>query len=350
MLKTKKLLAGLLCIILLFSLTLTGCGKSGDQPKGQESKVSFPERDLAGYIMWGAGGAMDNVSRAITPLAEKYLGKTIVLQNKTGATGAVATQYVYDQKPDGYTLLYGAENPVLYKVLEISQIDYDQFEPINVLLRGVAVIVVNKDAKWNTLQELIDDAKANPGKIKMGSTGPGGLPYVVAALLKTVDDAEFNLVAFDGEGPAMTAMLGGHVDMSAVGLTAAAQYVKAGKIKALAVVSNERVESLPDIPAITELIPAYSPYMPWGPFYGVFVKKETPEEVKEVLKDAFKKAFEEEKFQQFIKDFGGIPVGLSGKEAEDFIKHMQSVSAWLLYDAGGAKKSPAEFGIKRVGQ
>ena len=111
--------------------------------------AGFPDKDLQGIIMWGAGGATDNVSRAITPLAEDNLGKQIVLINKSGGTGAISTQYVYSRPSDGYTLLYGAENPQLHGILELSKLDYKDFYPVNILAHGVGVIVANNNMPWN---------------------------------------------------------------------------------------------------------------------------------------------------------------------------------------------------------
>ena len=133
----------------------------------------FPTKDLSGVIQWGAGGATDNVARAVTPLVEKHLGKQIVLQNKPGATGAVAVQWVHNQPSDGYTLLYGAENPLLYRVLDISQLEYKDFYPVTIIARNVGVVLCGVNQPWKTIRELFEDAKKNPGQIKMGSTGPG---------------------------------------------------------------------------------------------------------------------------------------------------------------------------------
>ena len=105
-------------ILLIFLVVLLKA--RGSAPS---SCATFPTKDLSGVIQWGAGGATDNVARAVTPLVEKHLGKQVILQKKPGATGAVAVQWVYNQPSDGYTLLYGAENPLLYRVLDISQLD-----------------------------------------------------------------------------------------------------------------------------------------------------------------------------------------------------------------------------------
>lgn len=341
--KTKRSLALILSLIMLVTV-FTGCA-----PKATVApEDKFPEKDITGYIMWGAGGATDNVSRAYTPLVEKYLGKSIVLQNKTGATGAVATQFVYSQKADGYTLLFGAENPQLYKVLEISQIDYDQYKPVIILGMSVALVVVPSDSKYNTFEDLVNDAKANPGKVLMGSTGPGGLPYVASALIKKVDGVEFNLVPFDGEGPAMTAMLGGHVDVSIASISAARELIRSGQVKALTAISETKIPGLEEITPILDINKGYDAYLPWGPYYGVFAKEDISDNVMAKLTDAFKKGYDEQQYQDFLLDFGSVPLGLTGDAAREFIDRSQSVASWLMFDSGATTKSPEEFGINRI--
>jgi tripartite-type tricarboxylate transporter receptor subunit TctC len=309
--------------------------------------AEFPTKDFSGIIQWGAGGATDNVARAVTPLVEKYLGKQIVLQNKPGATGAVAVQWVTNQPSDGYTLLYGAENPQLYKVLDISQLDYKDFYAINVLARGVGVIVCNNNAPWKTFKDLIEDAKKQPGMIKMGSTGPGGLPFVVGAMMKAINGVTFTEIPFGGEGPGMTALQGGHVQWMTVGLTAGREHIRAGRVRPLVMVTDEPIPGLENIPLITSVFPEYKKYLPWGPYYGIWVKRDVPEDAKKKLVDAFQKGSREAKFQDFIKDFGAVYMGTYGDEADKFLRHWQSVTCWLLQDAGAAKVSPDKFGIPR---
>jgi tripartite-type tricarboxylate transporter receptor subunit TctC len=308
---------------------------------------AFPTKDLSGVIMWGAGGATDNVARALTPHVEQALGKQIVLQNKPGATGAVATQWVHSQPADGYTLLYGAENPQVYRVLDISQLDYKDFYPVQITARGVGLIACNVNAPWKTLKDLFEDAKKNPGNIKMGSTGPGGLPHVVGSMIKATHGLTFNAIPFGGEGPGMTAMQGGHVQWMTVGLTAGREHVRAGRIRALAMVAHEPVPGLEDIPLITSMYPEFKKYMPWGPFYGTWVKREVPDAAKKVLVAAFEKGGKDPKFQAFIKDFGAVYMGTYGDEADKFLKHWQSVTTWLLQDAEATKVSPEKFGIPK---
>lgn len=307
----------------------------------------FPEREMLGVIMWGAGGATDVVARGVTPAVEEALGKPIVMLNKAGGAGAISVAYVNAAPSDGYTILYGAENPQLHGVMGLSQLDYSSFYPVNILGRGVAVVVASKDAPWNSFKELVEDANKRPGEIKMGSTGPGGLPHVVGALLNTVAPHEVTAVPFDGEGPGLTALQGGHVDFMPVGVSAAAELIKAGNVKALAVVNAEAVDSLPGVPPITEDFPDMAKYLPWGPFYGVFVKADTPDDVKAKLTEAFKAGAEAEAFTTLMANRGNVMMNISGDEAADFLKKWQSVTTWVLHDGGATKVSPEELGIAR---
>ena len=309
--------------------------------------ADYPEREVLGVVMWGAGGATDTVARAVNPAAEAALGKPIVVLNKSGGAGAISTAFVNAAPADGYTFLYGAENPQLHGVMGVSDIDYGDMYPINVLGRGVAVIAVPAESKYKTLSDLLDDIKANPGAVKMGSTGPGGLPSTIAALISNAVDFDVTAIPFDGEGPGLTAMLGGEVDFMPSGISAAAEQVKAGKMRALAVVNTEPVDTLPDVPAITDTIPSMDRFLPWGPFYGVFVRADVPDDVKATLTDAFKKAATDDAFLKLMANRGNVVMNMSGQEAVDFLKKWQQVTVWALQDTGAAKVSPEDLGIPR---
>ncbi len=305
---------------------------------------SFPERELSGVIQWGAGGATDVVSRALVPGAEAALGKKIVLQNKPGGVGAIATAFVFQQASDGYTLLFGAENPQLHPVLALSELDYSKFYPINIVARGNVVVVTTPNKPWKTFKDLLAEVQANPGKVKQGATGTGGLPFTVSSMISTVTKFPATAVPFDGEGPGVTALLGGHVDFMFVGAGAAAEHIKAGRLKAIGTLSTEAYQG---IPPITADLPAIAKYLPWGPFYGVFVKKDVPEAVKARLVAAFKQAADDPKFKELMATRGNVMMNISGAEAEAFLKKWQSVTSWTYQEVGVAKKNPADLGIAK---
>jgi tripartite-type tricarboxylate transporter receptor subunit TctC len=311
------------------------------------SAKEFPEREMLGVVMWGAGGATDTVARAINPAAEEALGKPIVVLNKSGGAGAISTAYVNAAPADCYTFLYGAENPQLHPVMGVADLDYSKFTPINILGRGVAVVVVPADSKYQTMAELMADIAANPGAVLMGSTGPGGLPSTIGALIANSAPFEVTAIPFDGEGPGLTAMLGGEVDFMPTGISAAAEQVKAGNMRALAVVNTEPVDTLPEAPAITDAIPEMANFLPWGPFYGVFVREDTSDDVVETLTAAFTTAAKNETFTTLMANRGNIVMNMSGDEAKDFLVKWQQVTAWALQDTGAAKVSPADLGIPR---
>ncbi len=309
--------------------------------------AEYPEREVLGVVMWGAGGATDTVARAVNPAAEEALGKPIVVLNKSGGAGAISTAFVNAAPADGYTFLYGAENPQLHGVMGVSDIDYSDMYPINILGRGVAVIAVPADSKYQTLSELLDDIKANPGQVKMGSTGPGGLPSTIGALVSNATDFDVTAIPFGGEGPGLTAMLGGEVDFMPSGISAAAEQIKAGKMRALAVVNPEPVDTLPDVPAITDTLPEMAKFLPWGPFYGVFVRADVPDDVKAKLTDAFATAATDKTFLELMANRGNVVMNMGGQEAVDFLAKWQQVTVWALQDTGAAKVSPEKLGISR---
>jgi tripartite-type tricarboxylate transporter receptor subunit TctC len=169
-------------------------------------------------------------------------------------------------------------------------------------------------------------------------------------MIQKIHGTKFNLVQFDGEGPALTAIMGGHIDAVAVGLISAASHINGGNIRGLAVISKERIESVKDVPAVVEAYPGkYDEYLPWGAFFGVFLKKGSPQEAMDKLQEVYLKAYGDTKFTEFASTMGGVKLGLTGDAARDYIAQNKSVSAWLLYDAGGAKFSPEQFGIPRPG-
>src|SRR5690625_1578169 len=186
-----------LIMIILFIFTLVACNGQ-DEKTNNEGEIDFPTKDIQGVIQWGEGVATDIISRSLAVFVEDEMDASLVMQNKTGATGAIATQYVYDQPADGYTLLFGAENPNLYQLLEISERDYmTDFVPVSIIGQSYAGIVVSSDSEFETLEDVVAYAKDNPGNLIMGTSGEGGLPHVASAMLKSELDIHFNQVPYD---------------------------------------------------------------------------------------------------------------------------------------------------------
>ena len=308
----------------------------------------YPAKDIQGIIQWGAGGSTDTVMRAVTPHAEEILGGTVVMQNMTGGVGAIALNYVADADADGYTLLMGAENPLLYKVMGLGDKDYGDFIPVNLLARGTAILVANVDAPFDDYAGMMQYIADNPGELKLGATGPGGLPSVITAMMNSVE-GELDVIAvpYDGDGPALTALQGGAIDVMPAVLGASIEGIRAGTMKPIAIFDVEASDALPDVPTIVSANEGYSNYLPWGPFFGVFVKTGAPEEAVTALTEAYATAAQNEDFVKLMDDRGFTMMNISGQEAQDFLTKWQQNTAWLMQDAGLTQASPEEFGIEK---
>ncbi|QDA36251.1 tripartite tricarboxylate transporter substrate binding protein (plasmid) [Paracoccus liaowanqingii] len=309
--------------------------------------AEYPERDIQGIIQWGAGGSTDTVSRSVTPHAEEVLGAKVILQNVTGGVGAIGLNQADRADADGYTLLFGAENPLLYKVMGLGEKDYSDFIPISIIARGIPILVAQPDAPFDTFPEMIAYINENPGEVRFGSTGPGGLPSVVTAMINDKTPIDVTAVPYDGDGPALTALQGGAIDVMPAVLGAALEPVRAGNLKAIAIFDAEPVEQLPDVPAITDTNPEFADLLPWGPFFGIFVKSGTPDDVVAKLSDAYGQATQNADFLSMMDGRGFAMLSLAGAEAQEFLDGWQSRTAWILYDAEIARNSPEDFGISR---
>lgn len=313
----------------------------------QAQAQAYPARDITAVIQWGAGGGTDVAMRGYAPYAEEALGKKIVLQNKTGGAGAIGAAFVLQQPADGYTLLMGAEPQALFRVMKLADFDYDKFYPINVAaIANTILLVARPNAPWNTTQDLLSDVQAKPKTIKQYMAGQGTVPYTVNAMLSSLTKFETTLVPFDGDGPAIAALQGGHVDIGFIASGAAIEHIKAGRLKALGVLDNkafQQISPMTDAPSLRAL----PKYLPWGSWYGVFVRKETPDDVKAKLVAAFKKAGENPKYREMMQGRGTTMLNLGGAEAEAFIRKWQSTTAWLYQSVGAAKVDPATLGIPK---
>ena len=297
--------------------------------------ADYPTQNINGVVQWGAGGGTDSLMRPLSAIAEQSLGKSIIIQNMTGATGSIATQYVFDAPTDGYTLLMGAENPALYDVLDISELTYNDFDCVYLIGDEVVGIVVGKNSKFKSFTEIVEAAKAAPWTIKLSTTGAGGLPWEVGAFITDITGAMFNQIPYDSDASAKTAVMNGECDFTVCKIQSGIEDFKAGDLKFLCLFATKKVDLMPDVPLVTVEYPDFAKYLPWGPFYGVFVKKGTPQEIISKLSDAFTKAGPQESYQKVLANFNINFLGYSGEEAAKYI------SSWRENTVNALKKSGA---------
>ncbi len=296
--------------------------------------ADYPTQNINGIVQWGAGGGTDSLMRPLSAIAEQNLGKSIIIQNMTGATGSIATQYVFDAPNDGYTLLMGAENPALYDALEISELTYDNFDCVYLIGDEVVGIVVGKDSKFKSFTEIIEAAKKAPWTLKLSTTGAGGLPWEVGAFITDITGAMFNEIPYDSDASAKTAVINGECDFTVCKIQSGIEDYKAGDVKFLCLFSVEKVDLMPEVPLVTGEYPDFAKYLPWGPFYGVFVKKGTDPAIISKLSDAFTKAGPVESYQKVLANFNINFLGYSGEEAAKYISSWRNNTINALKNSG----------------
>lgn len=305
----KRMFAVILCALLLL-----GCAA----------------KPINGIIQWGEGGGTDMLMRPLCAETEPYLNGTIALRNMTGGTGTVATQYVFDKPADGMTLLLGAENPAMYDALELSDLTYRDFTCVLLVGQETVGVTVPFDSPYRTFDDLIDAAKKSPGTIRLATTAKGGLPWTVARFIQSVTGATFSEIPYDSDATARTAVLNGECEVTVSKLQAGIDAVREGKLRYLCMLSDAPVDALPDVPPITDYDARFADYLPWGPFYGVFVKKGTNAETVQALSDAFLSGFSEPSYQSLLRKLYVEPLGLAGDEADAYIETWRDASLSAL--------------------
>lgn len=324
--------------------------KSDASAPAEEPKPEYPKKSITMIVPYGAGGTTDLTGRQLAIQMEKFLGQSITVQNQGGASGAVGAKTVLDAEPDGYTILFTAESLGTQRVMGLSEMSYADFSPIMVTVNDPKVIVVNKNSKYNTLQELVDDMKARPGKVKMSYTGPGGSGHVQSLIYNKLG-LEPALTAYAGGSDCIVAVLGDQVDFTNSNFSTVTSYIESGDLKLLGISAVDRLDKYPDVPTFAEVIPGSEEYFgtPFTPL-SLIVDKDVPAEIQEILKEAAAKAIQEQEWKDYVakncleKLYEKYPDEASVKK---FYSEWESLVSWLLYDAGASKFSPEKFNIPR---
>ena len=259
----------------------------------------YPARPVTLIVPFPPGGVADNTARPLANALGKTLKAQVGVLNKQGAGGEVGMQFAATQKPDGYTLLVALSSiSIIPEAAKVAgrQPGYtvDQFEPLALISADPTILVVRAESPWKTAKDFIEDAKQRPGQISYSSSGIHGTLHMAMELLSHAAGLKLKHVPHSGGGPAMTAVLGGHVDALASGPSVVLPQIKAGKLRALAGWGDKRVAALPDVPTFRELGYPDAEFYIWA---GVFAPKGLPEPVLLKLRDAMKTVVADPEFK-----------------------------------------------------
>ncbi|HWX84577.1 MAG TPA: tripartite tricarboxylate transporter substrate binding protein [Xanthobacteraceae bacterium] len=274
-----------------------------------ETYPSRPVHILCGFV---PGGAADTVARLAAEWLSERLGQQFVVDNRPGAGTNIATEAVVQAAPDGYTLLLvtgaNAINATLYQHLNFDFLR--DMAPVAGIVRVPQVMIVNPQLPAKTVPEFIAYAKDNPGKINMGSGGVGSTLHVAGELFKMMAGVNLVHVPYRGDAPALVDLMGGQIQVMFDLTAAALPFIKAGKLRGVAVTSAARVPALPDLPTIGDFLPGYEATS----FEGIAAPKGTPGDIVDKLNTALNAGFADARFKARLADLGGD--GLPGTAAD----------------------------------
>jgi tripartite-type tricarboxylate transporter receptor subunit TctC len=298
-----KLLSG----VLVSFLALAGAASA--------TADTYPSRLIRIVVPYPAGGATDILARQVAARLGPLLNQTVIVENKSGASGIIGFDYVAKAAPDGYTLLMGTANMVINAAFGKAPFDpVKDFAPVSTLVSSQNLLAVRPTLNVKNVQELVAFAKANPGTLTYGSSGVG-TPLMTMELLKSLAGIDMRNIPYRGDAPATTDLLGGQIDMYASTVTGLIGYTKSKQLLALAVTGSKRALSLPDVPTIGEAVPGFE-LTSW---YGILAPARTPPEIVTKLNELLVQIVAAPEMQQQMIEGGSDPSSSTPEQFKSLI-------------------------------
>ena len=276
-----------------------------------------PDRPVRFVVGFAPGGSTDTTARVVAQGISAGLGQQVVVENRTGAAGNIATEFVARSAPDGHTLIVAsmgshATNAALYRNLPFDPVR--DFAPVTLIALSAALLVVRKDLPVGSVAELIARARANPGALNCGTAGAGSTQHFAAALFEHRAEIRFTQVAYRGGAPAMADLVSGRLDLMFTPVVEAMQQVRDGQVKALGITGTRRSPALPEAAPIGEALPGYE----FNSWLGLFVPAATPRPAIERLSREVAAALRSPATRDRLEQLGYQPVGSTPEEFASF--------------------------------
>jgi tripartite-type tricarboxylate transporter receptor subunit TctC len=302
---------------------------------GAAHAQDWPAKPVRFVVPFPPGGTTDILARLVGQHLSESLGQTFVVDNRGGAGGNIGAAEVAKAAPDGYTIMMGTPGTQAINQFIYTKMPYDtekDFAPVSFVARVPNVLVVNPGVGVKSLEALIKYARANPNKLNSASPGAGTTGHLSLELLKTMAGVQIQHVPYKGSGPALNDLLGGQVQMTIDNLPSAMPHIQSGKLVALAVTTEKRVEALPDVPTVASVVPGYEA----SSWFVVMAPARTPEPVVRKLAGEIDKLLKKPAVLERMKTLGAQPVGGT---PEQLAKHLSvETKKWReVARASGAK-------------
>lgn len=310
-----------LVVLLVFAIMLSAAGTVF---------AAYPERSVKIIIPWSVGGMTDVLTRPIAKWLEDYFDVPFVVENKPGGSGIIGSLLIENAVADGY--VFGTTSMSTVSAQYVSPV-YPKMENVEPLAQAItipATVTVNADSPWKTLEEYVSYAKANPGKIKNSNSGIGASAHISAIVFEDKAGIELNHIPYVAYAEAVVALLGGHVDSTNIPLPDVAPHIEAGKLRMLAIASNERHPDFPDVPTLKEL----GIDVVMGNYSGFVAPKGITKEQIKVLEEGIGKALQDPEIRNFLIGAGFQPVYLNAEEFAKKIKDTEDSLDYLVNELG----------------
>ena len=279
--------------------------------------AEYPTKGITLICPWAAGGGTDTLLRGLARNAEPFLGQNITVVNRTGGAGAIGHGTGVAARNDGYTVTMVTFDILTLPPQKLVPFTYENYDLIMRVNMDPAAITVRTDAPYDTLQKFVAYAKANPGKMKVGHAGPGTAWHLAGSIFAKEAGIKLSYVPYNGAAPAVTALVGNHIQAVSVSPAEVRSQVEAGILKILGVMSEERLAGFENTPTMKEA--GYD--VAFGTWRGLALPKSSPQEANETLHDAFKKGMETGAFKKFAANMG---LGLSYMGPEEWVKELSN--------------------------
>lgn len=293
----------------------------------------YPAKPVRLIVTFAAGGGADYVGRTVGGKLADFLGQPVVVENKAGANGALGAELVAKSPPDGYTLLIGAAGTLAVSPHLNPKLPFDTFKdfaPVSLLATSPFVVTVHPEVPAKSVRELIELAKARPGKLNFGSSGVGGSPQLAGELFKSMAGVNMVHVAYKGLAPAITDLLGGQIQVIFADVGLVAPHLKAGKLRGLAVTGAQRSALAPALPTVAEAgLPGYAA----GTWYGLLAPAGTPAPIVTRLAEDTRKALADPAVRGALEKQGVDPAGSTPGEFASFLRDEHAKWGKVIRDA-----------------
>lgn len=287
--------------------------------------AEYPNRSIKMIIPFAPGGGSDTLGRVLAEKMGNELGASVIVENKPGASSIIGTDAVAKSAPDGYTLLLTnsaiTSNPTFFKL----PFDTQSLRAITKVANAPQLLVANPGAPFKNLKELLAYAKANPGKVTIGTAGAGQISHLAAELLEKSSGTEMTMVHYKGSGGALADLLGGQINMSFGTAPGLMQFIRSGKVIPIAVSSGQRMSALPNVPSIAEVIPGYD----INNWFGIFAPPQTPKPIVDRIYQAVNKALASPELSKKFGEEGFDIVAIPPDKFEKSFK--QEIGYWQKF-------------------